>query len=189
MHYLQTFTNAKHETVKFDRFVGGVGAYVIGSDGVDGIYTGLPLPHKDHSVGMDTWINGNGGARVVIDYEHPYTYTAYDKSLNPIETGTFPTPSAGEDSTEDEPTHQLRTFTNQDSHTVVVDYADLGIALVEDGVIGVDGFYYASNAVSRSGTDTWVNDLDGYKAIIDNAHPNHYTVYDSSDQPIQTISL
>ncbi|KAJ2057203.1 hypothetical protein GGI17_005778 [Coemansia sp. S146] len=192
MHYLQTFTNAKHETVKFDHFVNGIGAYVIGSDGIDGIYTGVPFPHKEHSTGMDTWINGKDGARVVIDYEHPYTYTAFDSSLNPIETGSFPLPSpapTGSGYSTAEPTHHLRTFTNQDSKTIVIDYAEPGVALVENGVIGVDGFYYASDGLPLSGTDTWVNDLDGVKAIIDNAHPNYYTVYDSSDNPIETVSL
>ncbi|KAJ2696850.1 hypothetical protein H4218_004348 [Coemansia sp. IMI 209128] len=192
MHYLQMFTNAKHETVKFDHFVGGVGAYAIGSDGIDGIYTGLPLPHKDHSTGMDTWINGVDGARVVIDYEHPYTYTAYDSGLNPIETGTFPVPSpapTGAMYSTAEATHHLRTFTNQDSKTVVIDYAQPGVALLELGAVGVDGFYYASDAQPRSGTDTWVNDFDSIKAVIDNAHPNYYTVYDASNSPIETISL
>ncbi|KAJ2839827.1 hypothetical protein FBU31_000618 [Coemansia sp. 'formosensis'] len=191
LHNLQTFTNAKHETVEIDYNVAGIAAYVIGSDGVDGFYTGIPVPHKGHSTGLDTWINVNDGEHVIIDYAHPYTYTGYDSNSNPIETGTFPLPSpaptrSGYHTTE--PTHQLRTFTNQNSRTVVVDYALPGVALLEDGVNGVDGFYYASNAQPHSGTDTWVNDLDGVVAIIDNANPNYYTVYNSAGSAIETVS-
>ncbi|KAI8321079.1 hypothetical protein GQ54DRAFT_195800 [Martensiomyces pterosporus] len=186
-HHLRTFTNGHKQTLLVDFAVNGVGVFIEGQEGVDGIYQ-VPAGQYQHHSGIDTWVDDQDGVKVVVDYDHPNLYTAYDISNNPIETISVPTPTATPNYAT-EPTHHLRTFTNQKGHTLLVDYAVTGVGVLEIGEDGIDGIYYNSEATRYTGIDTWVNDYDGVKAIVDNQHPNFFTVYDLSDNsPIETDS-
>ncbi|KAJ1825803.1 hypothetical protein LPJ56_002497 [Coemansia sp. RSA 2599] len=181
-HDLHTFTNAEQDAVIVDYAVPNVGVYIEGSDGIDGIYSGYPKPNPTQSHELHTWADDQG-INAVIDYADPYHYTVFQSST-PVATVQLPTPSEYAD---DDVEHHLRTFTNQLSETILIDYAVTDMAVVQ---FGNEGIYHAEEApdsVDITRTDTWVNDLDGVKAVIDYAHPNHYTVYDMSDNPIATI--
>ncbi|KAJ2806496.1 hypothetical protein H4R20_001663 [Coemansia guatemalensis] len=84
--------------------------------------------------------------------------------------------------------HYLRTFTNGDGYSLLVDEANTELGGLIVGQSGVDGIYNANEGESGSGTDTWVDVHDGVYAVIDNGNPNHYTVYDSQSSPIATVS-
>ncbi|KAJ1959273.1 hypothetical protein GGI12_004419 [Dipsacomyces acuminosporus] len=185
-HHLATFTNDKHHTLLIDYAENNFGVYIEGKDGVDGIYgAGVGVHNKPHETGLATWVDSKDGVKVVLDKANPNAYTAYDFSDNPIETGTLPTPTGYGT----EPTHHLRTFTNQKSQAILVDYAVTDVGVLKLNGNGVDGIYHRTDAKPTTGTDTWVNDYDNIKAVIDNQHPNHYTVYDNSNNaPIATIS-
>ncbi|KAJ1731359.1 hypothetical protein LPJ61_002573 [Coemansia biformis] len=88
----------------------------------------------------------------------------------------------------DQPEHNLRTFTNKNDYTLLIDYANDDLAGFLIGIPGVDGIYDANDAASGSGIDTWVDVHDGIKAVIDYAHPNYYTIYNSDGSPLTTIS-
>ncbi|KAJ1768416.1 hypothetical protein EV179_003227 [Coemansia sp. RSA 487] len=86
-------------------------------------------------------------------------------------------------------THDLHTFTDEYGLTLLIDYGNTAYVGLELGLPGVDGIYAANGPQqTASGTDTWVDVHDGVEAVIDYAHPNHYTVYDSAHSPIATIS-
>ncbi|KAJ2776884.1 hypothetical protein GGI15_004696 [Coemansia interrupta] len=187
-HQMHTFTNADGDTVLIDMGVPNVGVYIEGSDGVDGIYSGIPAVSPGQSHELDTWADGEG-IEAVIDYADPYLYTVFE-SGSPVTTVQLPTPTYNPDQSAEE--HHLRTFTNGHSDTVLVDYAVSDMAVVQDGIDGVDGIYnaYESHSDAKtSGTDTWYNDYDSIKAVIDYANPSVYTVYDYSDNPVATIGI
>ncbi|KAJ1881941.1 hypothetical protein LPJ57_001278 [Coemansia sp. RSA 486] len=187
-HELHTFTNEQSDAVIVDYGVSNVGVYIEGNDGIDGIYSHFPKPDPYQTHELHTWADDQG-LNAVIDYANPYHYTVF-QSGTPVATLTEPTPSVYEDDTVE---HHLRTFTNQLSQTVLIDYAVSDMAVVmlgNEGFEDADGIYNADEvpgSVDVSRTDTWVNDLDGVKAVIDYAHPEHYTVYDMSDNPIATV--
>ncbi|KAJ1853019.1 hypothetical protein LPJ73_002722 [Coemansia sp. RSA 2703] len=186
-HQMDTFTNAEGHTILIDTAVPNVGVYIEGSDGVDGIYSGIPAVSPGQSHELDTWADGQG-IDAVVDYANPYLYTVFE-SGTPVTTVQLPTPTYNPDEQTEE--HHLRTFTNQNSDTVLIDYAVSNMAVVQDGIDGVDGIYnaYESHSDAKtSGTDTWYNDYDSIKAVIDYANPSVYTVYDYSDNPVATIS-
>ncbi|KAJ2162964.1 hypothetical protein GGF46_000150 [Coemansia sp. RSA 552] len=84
--------------------------------------------------------------------------------------------------------HNLRTFTNEDGYTLLIDEANAEVAGFLVGEKGVDGIYNANEAQPASGTQTWVDVKDGVNAVIDYGNPGHYTVYDSESSPIATVS-
>ncbi|KAJ1719493.1 hypothetical protein LPJ53_005755 [Coemansia erecta] len=186
-HQMHTFTNGDGDAILIDTAVSNVGVYIEGSDGVDGIYSGIPAVSPGQSQELDTWADGEG-IDVVVDYANPYLYTVFE-SGSPVTTVQLPTPTYNPGESADE--HHLRTFTNDNSDTVLVDYAVSDMAVVQNGIDGVDGIYnaYESHSDAKtSGTDTWYNDYDSVKAVIDYANPSVYTVYDYSDNPVATIS-
>ncbi|KAJ2655187.1 hypothetical protein IWW48_005680, partial [Coemansia sp. RSA 1200] len=90
------------------------------------------------------------------------------------------------------PSHYLMTFVNDKGYQLLVDAGVEDVGILEAGIDGVDGVYTVPaggfpHEDGESGMETWIDSADGIKAVIDLANPNHYTVYDASDNPIQTI--
>ncbi|KAJ1935212.1 hypothetical protein FBU59_005460 [Linderina macrospora] len=181
-HHLRTMTDGEGQTVLIDEANANLGVFIAGYDGIDGIYD---KHYEEPASGTMTWVDIHDGVHAVIDLAHPNHYTVYNSAGSPIETESYPLSSAPYQT---EVTHHLRTFTNQNCQTVLIDYAVTDAAVIEIGKVGVDGIYYADEARPHSGTDTWVNDYDGVVAVIDNEHPNYFTVYDTAHNPIETIS-
>ncbi|KAJ2093330.1 hypothetical protein GGI16_005814, partial [Coemansia sp. S142-1] len=178
-HYLHTFTDDNGYTLLIDEANHELGGFIAGITGIDGIYEADDVEPMS---GTDTWVDVHDGDYVVIDYEHPRHYTVYDSAGSPIETishaYTSPT-SGGTYSTA--PAHYLMTFVNQDKETLLIDQAVSNAAILQAGVVGVDGIYTIPAGGfpvgKETGTDTWVDSVDGIIAVIDNANPNYYTVY------------
>ncbi|KAJ2825972.1 hypothetical protein IWW50_002598 [Coemansia erecta] len=187
-HYLRTFTNEDGYTLLIDEANTELGGLEVGVPGVDGIYNNN-FAAGGSAEGTHTWADVHDGVNAVIDYANPNFYTVYDSQSNPIETVSY---SYDPTKPTDEASHYLMTFVNQNSVTLLVDMAVSDAAILEVGESGIDGIYTVPPGGMptnvASGTDTWVDSADGYVAIIDNAQPNHYTVYDSESNPIETIS-
>ncbi|KAJ2746894.1 hypothetical protein GGI20_000973 [Coemansia sp. BCRC 34301] len=191
-HYLRTFTDDQGYTLLIDEANEELGGFIAGITGVDGIYN---ANDAEPMSGTDTWVDVHDGIYAVIDYEHPRHYTVYDSAGSPIATYSHeakPTPSGGYSSSA--PAHYLMTFVNkEDGATLLIDQAVTNAAILEVGVEGVDGIYTVPEGGfpvgKETGTDTWVDSVNGIVAVIDNANPNHYTVYDTARNPIETISL
>ncbi|KAJ2721165.1 hypothetical protein GGI07_004147 [Coemansia sp. Benny D115] len=183
-HSMHTLTNDSNETILYDVAVPHVGVFIEGQDGVDGIYSRIPAPTPGEPHTLETWAD-NEGNYAVFDNANPYIYTEFDASNNVVSVVTLSSPT---DTPSEEAEHHLRTFVNQRSEALLVDYAVSDLGVLQMGVDGVDGIYNINEASdSGYGTDTWINDYDGIKAVIDNANPHHYTVYDmSNDEPIYT---
>ncbi|KAJ2229504.1 hypothetical protein EV180_001470 [Coemansia sp. RSA 518] len=187
-HNLRTFTNQDGYSLLIDEANTELGGLEVGIPGIDGIYNNNFAP-TESAQGTDTWVDVHDGVQAVIDYAHPNFYTVYDSQSNPIETVSFSYPES--QPTEDA-NHYMMTFVNQDGVTLLIDQAVSNAAILEVGQQGIDGIYTVPPGgmptETASGTDTWVDSVNGYVAVIDYAHPNHYTVYDSESSPIQTIS-
>ncbi|KAJ2002608.1 hypothetical protein GGI04_003269 [Coemansia thaxteri] len=84
--------------------------------------------------------------------------------------------------------HFLRTFTDQNGYTLLVDEANQELGGFIAGIPGVDGIYNVKDEQPESGVDTWVDVHDGIYAVIDYEQPHYYTVYNSAGSPIETIS-
>ncbi|KAJ1955726.1 hypothetical protein EC988_001727, partial [Linderina pennispora] len=181
-HHLRTMTDGEGETLLIDEANENLGVFIAGYDGIDGIYD---KHNVDTASGTMTWADIHDGVYAVIDLAHPNHHTVFNSAGSPIETVSYALSSAPYKT---EPTHHLRTFTNHKSETLLIDYAVTDAAVLEIGVEGIDGIYDADDAEPHSGTDTWVNDYDGVMAVIDYAHPNFYTVFDTDGKPIETIS-
>ncbi|KAJ2844774.1 hypothetical protein IWW36_005050 [Coemansia brasiliensis] len=193
-HFLRTMTNNEGYTLLIDEANTELGAFIAGVSGIDGIYNN-DEQEANSSLGTDTWVDVHDGVYAVIDYGHPNHYTVYDSASNPIETISYSMDQDSEsDSNEEsnEISHYMMTFVNQDGATLLVDQAVSDAAVLEMGISGVDGIYTIPSSYESadlpSGTDTWVDSANGYIAVIDYAHPNHYTVYDMESSPIHTIS-
>ncbi|KAJ1643736.1 hypothetical protein J3B02_003400 [Coemansia erecta] len=182
-HELHTFTNAEQDKFIIDYGVPNIGVYIEGSDGIDGIYSRYPKPNPCQTHEIHTW-EDDQGLGAVVDYADPYHYTVY-QSGSAIVTVDLPTPS--EYAEESDAEHHLRTFTNQLSETILIDYAVTDMGVVEFGDEGIYNIDEIPDSLDIARTDTWVNDQDGVKAVIDYAHASQYTVYDMSDNPIATI--
>ncbi|KAJ1740020.1 hypothetical protein LPJ79_003105 [Coemansia sp. RSA 1821] len=189
-HFLRTMTNNEGYTMLIDEANTELGAFIAGMSGVDGIYNN-DEQEANSSLGTDTWVDVHDGVYAVIDYGNPNHYTVYDSASNPIETISYSMDQES-DSDSDEESHYMMTFVNQDGATLLVDQAVTDAAVLEMGISGVDGIYTIppsyESAELPSRTDTWVDSANGYIAVIDYAHPNHYTVYDMESSPIHTIS-
>ncbi|KAJ2899684.1 hypothetical protein GGI21_000756 [Coemansia aciculifera] len=190
-HDLRTFTDDQGYTLLIDEANNELGGFIAGISGVDGIYN---VKDEQPESGTDTWVDVHNGNYAVIDYEQPRYYTVYNSAGSPIATHShaMPTamPSGGYSSA---PEHYLMTFVNQDSETLLIDQAVTNAAILEVGIEGVDGIYTVPKGGfptgKETGTDTWVDSVDGIVAVIDNANPNLYTVYDSASNPIETVSI
>ncbi|KAJ2474733.1 hypothetical protein IWW56_005741 [Coemansia sp. RSA 2131] len=187
-HNLRTFTNQDGYTLLIDEANTELGGLEVGVPGIDGIYNNNFAP-TGSAQGTDTWVDVHDGVQAVIDYAHPNFYTVYDSQSSPIETVSFSYPES--QPTEDA-SHYMMTFVNQEGVTLLIDQAVSNAAILEVGQEGIDGIYTVPPegvpTETASGTDTWIDSVNGYIAVIDYAHPNHYTVYDSESSPIQTIS-
>ncbi|KAJ1832549.1 hypothetical protein LPJ63_003441 [Coemansia sp. RSA 2711] len=188
-HNLRTFTDANGYTLLIDYANTELGALLVGQAGIDGIYDNGVSPTEAAS-GTDTWVDAHNGMQAVIDYAHPNHYTVYDSQGSAVETVSYE--YAASQPTE-EASHYMMTFVNQDGYSLLVDQAVTDAAVLQVGQQGIDGIYTLPSGSSYEyatapGTDTWVDSADGYVAVVDNMHPNHYTVYDSASSPIQTIS-
>ncbi|KAJ2454621.1 hypothetical protein EV183_001369 [Coemansia sp. RSA 2336] len=187
-HFLRTMTNNEGYTLLIDEANTELGAFIAGMSGVDGIYDN-DEQEANSSLGTDTWVDVHDGVYAVIDYGNPNHYTVYDSASNPIETISYSMDQESDSS--DEKSHYMMTFVNQDGATLLVDQAVSDAAVLEMGVSGVDGIYTIppsyESADLPTRTDTWVDSADGYIAVIDYAHPNHYTVYDMESSPIHTV--
>ncbi|KAJ2486589.1 hypothetical protein IWW37_005567 [Coemansia sp. RSA 2050] len=188
-HYLHTFTDNQGYTLLIDEANHELGGLIAGMPGVDGIYNADDVEPMS---GTDTWVDIHDGVYAVIDYEHPWHYTVYDSDGSAIET-ISQTYTPKDSSYSSAPTHYLMTFVNQDSETLLIDQAVTDAAILEVGEIGIDGIYTVPPGGfpvgKETGTDTWVDSVNGIVAIVDNANPNHYTVYDASSNPIETINI
>ncbi|KAJ2163005.1 hypothetical protein GGF46_000191 [Coemansia sp. RSA 552] len=185
-HNLRTFTNEDGYTVLIDEANTELAGFLMGEKGADGIYN---ANEAQPASGTQTWVDVEDGVNAVIDYANPGHYTVYDSESSPIATV-----SQSLEEYSSAPTHYLMTFVNEEySATLLVDQAVTDAAILEVGKPGIDGIYtIPSGGVSAhpeaTGTQTWVDSADGYVAVIDNANPNVFTVYDESSSPIQTIS-
>lgn len=90
-HHLRTFTNEKGATFLYDQAFPTGGVYIVGKEGVDGLYT-VPLT----GTGQDVWVDIKDGVKEPIGYELPNTITVYDASDVPITTISFPAPTPTE---------------------------------------------------------------------------------------------
>ncbi|KAJ2614857.1 hypothetical protein H4S08_001509 [Coemansia sp. RSA 1365] len=189
-HYLRTFTNVEGYTMLIDEANTELGGLIVGESGIDGIYNAADA---EPASGIDTWVDVHDGVNAVIDYKNPNFYTVYNSNSIPIATV-----SQSLDHHTDKPTaevsHYMMTFVNEaNSATLLIDQAVTNAAILEVGKSGVDGIYtippggVPSNA-EATGTATWVDSADGYVAVIDNAKPTLFTVYDTASNPIHTVS-
>ncbi|KAJ2714478.1 hypothetical protein H4R19_001708 [Coemansia spiralis] len=187
-HHLRTFTNKDSYTVLVDDANDDLGGFLMGIPGIDGIYG---VDEIQTASGMDTWVDVEDGIKAVIDYAHPNYYTVFNSDGSPLTTISRPvaqptsTPAT-------HPPHYLMTFVNPaNSATLLIDQAQSNAGILEAGIMGVDGIYTVppgGYTASGTGTETWIDSADELVAIIDEAHPNMYTVYDFSSQPVATIS-
>ncbi|KAJ2783290.1 hypothetical protein H4R18_001809 [Coemansia javaensis] len=188
-HYLRTFTDGEGHTVLIDEANSELAGVLVGQTGVDGIYH---AGEGEAASGTGTWVDVHDGAKAIVDYAHPNYYTVYDAAGSPIATVSHsyerPTGSSV-------PPHYLMTFVNSaESATLLVDQAVSNAAILEMGVSGVDGIYtvppggFSADSDCSTGMQTWVDANDGLVAIIDNANPNLYTIYDASSSPVYTVS-
>ncbi|KAI9505334.1 hypothetical protein GGI25_003658 [Coemansia spiralis] len=107
----------------------------------------------------------------------------------PAYTIVPPLTTCADDTATSEPAHHLRTFTNNQGYTLLIDEANNELGGLIVGASGVDGIYNVDEEQPASGIDTWVDIHDGVNVIIDYANPNDFTVYDSNSEPIDTISF
>ncbi|KAJ2862144.1 hypothetical protein GGI22_002271 [Coemansia erecta] len=188
-HDLHTFTDAYGATLLIDYDNIAYVGLEMGIPGVDGLYA--PNGPQQTASGTDTWVDVHNGMEAVIDYMHPNHYTVYDSAHSPVATISYEPQTATPASTA--PAHYLMTFVNGNSEALLVDQAVDNAGIFAAGIPGVDGVYTVPAGGfpvgEGTGLETWVDSADGIQAVIDRANPNHYTVYDASGEPIETIEL
>ncbi|KAJ2551321.1 hypothetical protein EV175_003736 [Coemansia sp. RSA 1933] len=187
-HDLHTFTDNYGATLLIDYANTAYVGLEMGIAGVDGLYA--PGGPQQTASGIDTWVDVHEGVEAVIDYEHPNWYTVYDSAHNPIETISY-APQTATATESSAPSHYLMTFVNAQGDTLLVDAAVDNAGIYEAGIPGVDGVYTVPAGGfpvgQGQGLETWVDSADGIQAVIDRADPNHYTVYDNSGNPLETV--